>query len=137
MDKLKLFSGRGYYVKENVVIYYTPDMDKTLTWFEATLGWYGKVIDRDENGMGSYGFVADMPQEMVMTGAVPFKGIHLWPGEPVQKTLTLIQVKGVEVLHRTVKQSGWEQISEVHQTGASPQTCHVTTVDGCVLTFFE
>lgn len=137
MDIMDRFNARGYFVRENVFIYYTEDMDQTLQWFEDVLGWYGKVIDRLEDGTGTYGFVTDMPHELAMAQAIPFKGIHLWNGEPVEKTVALIQVSDIEKLHGYVKKQGWNQIGEIHSTGASPKTCDVTTIDNCVLSFFQ
>lgn len=127
-------SKRGYFIKENAPIYYTKDMDKTLQWFQEILGWYGRIIDRNGDGIGVYGFVSDTPQDQQ---AVPFQGIHLWYGEPILKTLALIQVQGIHSLCSYAKQNGWNQMSDIHETGASPETCDITTLDGSTLMFFE
>jgi AraC family transcriptional regulator len=55
--KMSKFSERGYVVRENGPVYFTKDMDKTVKWFEAVLGWYGDVIARDNAGNGDYGCV--------------------------------------------------------------------------------
>lgn len=128
---------RDHTVKENVAVYYSKDMDKTLAWFMDTLGWDGRIIDRDENGCGTYGFVSDAPQEPVASQSVPFCGFHLWAGEPLERTVALIQVGSVDALFSRVKQNGYTQISDIHATGASPKTCVVTTPDGSDLWFFE
>ena len=51
------FSEKGYHVKENAPVYFTMDMDKTAKWFEDTLGWYSKIVERNEDGHGCYGVV--------------------------------------------------------------------------------
>lgn len=135
MEKLEKFSDRGYFVKENVLVYYTNNMDKSLKWFEDILGWYGRVIDRNENGDGVYGFASDMPQEI--SQAVPFKGIHMWYGDPIKRTIALINVHDINSLHKYVKQNGWNQISDIYESGASPKTCDITTLDGSILMLFE
>lgn len=137
MDKLAQFAARGFYIKENVFIYYTQDMDKTLKWFQDTLGWYGRVIDRDASGQGTYGFLTDVPEEITQSFVVDFKGIHLWPGEPSTQTLALIQISDVSALREHVLRQGWTQVSDIHATGASGKTCELTTVDGSRLWFFE
>jgi len=128
---------REYFVKENVWIYYTPDMDQTLRWFEQVLGWNGKIFDRDDQGRGTYGFVSDIPSELIISGAVPFKGVHFWQGESIKQTVALIQVSNVDALYHFVTKNGWKQIGEIYKTGASPKTCNVKTIDGSILSFFE
>lgn len=135
--RMSKFIDRSYYVKESVPIYYTKDMDKTVKWFKDILGWYGDIIDRNDDGVGVYGFVSDMPKEQVASRAVPFYGFHMWHGESLNKTLALIQVQGINSLYKYVKKNGWSQISDIHETACSPKTCNISTPDGSVLTFFE
>ncbi len=128
--------GKGFAVKENVAVYYTKDMDRAVKWFQDVIGWHGKVIDRNEKGEGVYGFVADSPQEQIMSRAKPFQGFHLWYGDPSDKTIALVQVQGIESFHRSVKRNGWDRISGIHPSGASSQTCDITTPDGSTLMVF-
>lgn len=128
---------RGYCVKENGPIYYTKDMDRALKWFQDTLGWYGRIIDRREDGTGDYGFVADLPEEIVVSHTVPFQGIHMWYGEPLNKTFALIQVEGLDSLYKYVRQNGWDQISDIQNPGWCSGICSITTPDGAVITFYE
>ena len=46
------FSEKGYFVKENAPVYLTEDMSKTVKWFEEIMGWYGNVVENDEQGNG-------------------------------------------------------------------------------------
>lgn len=46
------FSEKGYFVKENAPIYFTPHMDRTAKWFEDVLGWYSNIVERDSQGRG-------------------------------------------------------------------------------------
>lgn len=131
------FSERGYVVKETGAVYYTQDMDKTLKWFKEVLGWYGQIDARDENGMGTYGCVNNIPIEIEVLHIAPFTGIHMFKGEPLLMMVGFMLVQGVEQLHKYVKNSGWKQITEVITEPWGGKTCEVTTIDGSILKFFE
>lgn len=84
MDKLEKYKNREYSVIETEMIYYSPDMEKTVKWFEDILGWYGNVLDRNEQGIGVYGFVSDLPQEIMCT----WRRDALWRNQyPFRKTM--------------------------------------------------
>lgn len=38
MDKLENYKNRGYFILEIEMIYYSPDMDKTVKWFNVLKG---------------------------------------------------------------------------------------------------
>lgn len=137
MDSIEKFVDRNYFIKENVFVYHTNDMDKTVQWFEEILGWYGEVMDRDNEGFETYGYTGDIPPEFCKAQAVPFKGIHFWRGEPVEKVLAIINVNDIKTMHNYVKKNGWDKISDIEETGASPKTCFFTTIDGSILMFTE
>ena len=69
---------RGYAVKENGPVYYTLDMDKTAKWFEATLGWYAAIDQRNDNGEGTYGCILPFPFEVSTMTLTPFNGFHMF-----------------------------------------------------------
>lgn len=131
------FSKRGYVVKETGAVYYTPDMDKTLKWFKEVLGWYGQIEARDENNVGTYGCVNNIPIEIEELHIARFTGIHMFNGESLQKIVGFMLVQGIEQLYSFVKKSGWNQITEVTVEPWGGKTCLVTTIDGSVLKFFE
>ena len=131
------FSKRGYVVKETGAVYYTPDMDKTLKWFKEVLGWYGQIEARDENNIGTYGCVNNIPIEIEELHIAPFTGIHMFNGESLQKIVGFMLVQGIEQLYSFVKKSGWNQITEVTVEPWGGKTYLVTTIDGSVLKFFE
>lgn len=131
------FSKRGYVVKETGAVYYTQDMDKTLNWFKEVLGWYGQIEARDENNNGTYGCVNNIPIEIEALHIAPFTGIHMFKGEPLKMMVGFMLVQGVEQLYDYVKKSGWNQITEVVMEPWGSKSCEVTTVDGCILKFFE
>ena len=134
---MKKFRDRGYVVKENGPVYYTTDMDKTVKWFEDILGWYSEIDERNENGIGAYGCVYNIPTEIENLHIAPFTGIHLFYGEPKNGMVAFMLVQGIEKLYEYVKNNGWEQITEVKQEPWGGKTCSVTTPDGCILRFFE
>ena len=131
------FSKRGYVVKETGAIYYTQDMDKTLKWFKDILGWYGQIDARDEDSVGSYGCVTNIPIEIEELHIAPFTGIHMFKGDPLPMMVAFMLVQGVEQLYEFVKMNGWNQITEAITEPWGGKTCEVTTIDGSILKFFE
>lgn len=147
LDLLKKISGgkmimndlqkRGYLVKETGAVYYSMDMDKTLAWFTDVLGWYGQIDARDENNVGMYGCVNNIPIEFESLGLAPFTGIHLFHGESDQRMIGFMKVEGVEKLHDYVISRGWSELGDVVSEPWGSKSCVVTTIDGSQLKFFE
>ncbi len=135
--KMKRFSERGYVVRENGAVYFTEDMDATVKWFEEVLGWYGDVAKRDESGKGEYGCVYDYPSEVAVAHLTPFRGFHLFRGEPQKSVAGFIMVEGLDSFYRLVKEKGWEHITDIESQLWGARECAVTTPDGCILRFFE
>lgn len=136
-EMMKGLQQRGYTVKENGPVYYTEDMDATAKWFEEVLGWYVNIDARDEDGKGSYGCALPIPGELVNLKIANFIGIHLFRGEPAKRTVTFMQVEGVEKLIAYVKSNGWTQVTGVTVQPWGGKECSVTTLDGSVMRFFE
>ena len=130
-NDMQNFSERGYYVKENAPVYFTPDIEKTSAWFRDILGWYGDIC-----GEG-YGCVFDYPGELIVAGLTPFRGIHLFHGEPSIGVVGFINVQGLEKLRQMVIDNGWNQISDITPQHWGANECSVTTIDGSILRFFE
>lgn len=137
MDDMTRFGKRGYYVKENAPIYFTMDMDKTCKWFQDVLGWYGDVCGRDDNNNPTYGCVFDYPGELIVANLTPFRGIHLFHGESCKGVVGFVNIQGLDKFHQFVKDNGWNQISDIYEQPWGAKECHVTTIDGSVLRFFE
>ena len=147
IDLLKNISGgkivmkdlqkRGYLVKETGAVYYSMDMDKTLAWFTDVLGWYGQIDARDENNVGMYGCVNNIPIEFESLGLAPFTGIHMFHGETEKRMVGFMKVEGIEKLHDFVLSKGWKEIGDVVEEPWGAKSCVVTTIDGCQLKFFE
>ncbi|WP_058301001.1 helix-turn-helix domain-containing protein [Gorillibacterium timonense] len=135
--KMSSYSERGYVIRENGPVYFTRDMDKTLEWFQNTLGWYGDIVARDSAGRGDYGCVFDYPSEIAVAHITPFRGFHLFTGEPVKGVVGFLMVEGIDTLHSLVKNSGWNQISDIEPQPWGARECSVTTPDGSILRFFE
>jgi len=136
-NDLQSYGKRGYYVKENAPVYFTPDMDKTCEWFRDILGWYGDIASRSGDGTAEYGCVFDYPGELIVSGLTPFRGIHLFRGEASRGVVGFIMVQGLEEFRRFVLANGWEQISQIEAQPWGANECFITTIDGCVLRFFE
>jgi len=131
---MQTYGERGYYVKENAPVYHTPDMEKTSAWFRDVLGWYGGVV---VESAGQYGCVFDYPGELIVSGLTPFRGIHLFTGEPSKGVIGFIHVQGLEQFRKFVLANGWSQITEIEPQHWGANECQVTTIDGSILRFFE
>ncbi len=136
-NDMQSYSERGYYVKENAPVYFTPDMEKTCAWFREVLGWYGDISGRSEDGTAEYGCVFDYPGELIGSGLTPFRGIHLFRGEASKGVVGFIMVQGLEKFRRFVLENGWREITEIEPQSWGVRECRVTTVDGCVIRVFE
>lgn len=131
------FVKRDYVVRENGPVYLTRDMDKTVAWFENVLGWYGDVVERGANGQGNYGCITDYPGEIAAAHLTPFRGFHLFHGEPRKGVAGFIMVEGLDNLLAYIRANGWTQVSDISTQPWGARECSVTTVDGCVIRFFE
>lgn len=137
MDRLKVFSDRGYVVKETAPVYYTQDMDKTAKWFEEMLGWDYEIDERNNEGKGVYGCVYDLPKAFENLHIEPFTGIHMFYGEPKGGVVAFMKVQGIEALHKYVTNKGYNDISKVQEQPWGAKMCTVITPDGYDLQFFE
>jgi len=137
MDGLKIFSDRGYVVKETGNVYFTMNMDETVKWFEEILGWYYEIDERNAENKGTYGCVYDLPREFENLHIAPFTGIHLFYGEPKKGLVAFIKVKGIENLYKYVKEKGWKGITEIKVQPWGSKMCTINTPDGYEMSFFE
>lgn len=131
------FSEKGYHVRENAPVYFTKDMDATVKWFEDVLGWYSNIVERNESGEGCYGVVFEILPEVELAQLAPFTGIHLFYGEPEARTVSFMQVRGIEKMHDYVISKGWDNITEVATQPWGGKTCSLTTIDGYTINIFE
>ena len=133
-NDMQAYSERGYYVKENAPVYFTPDMERTSAWFRDVLGWYGGVV---VESAGQYGCVFDYPGELIVSGLTPFRGIHMFIGEPSKSVVGFIHLQGLTQFRKFVLANGWNQITEIEPQPWGANECQVTTIDGSILRFFE
>ena len=131
------FSKRGYVVKETGPVYYTKNMDKTVAWFENTLGWYYEIDERDSDGNGQYICVFDLPKEFETLHIAPFTGIHMFYGEPKGGVVAFMKVQGLEALYSFIVNSGWQDVTDIEEQPWGAKMCRITTPDGYILQFFE
>lgn len=136
-NDMQAYSERGYYVKENAPVYFTPDLEKTCAWFRDVLGWYGGIAGRNNEGTAEYGCVFDYPGELIVSGLTPFRGIHLFKGEASKGIVGFIMVQGLEKFRQFVLRNGWQKISEIESQHWGANECSVTTIDGCIIRVFE
>lgn len=131
------FEEKGYFVKENAPIYFTPDMDKTAEWFEKAMGWYSNIVERDVHGSGTYGVVFDMLPEIESTHLAPFTGFQLFYGTPENRVLSFMQVQNIKKMREYILSNGWENITEITAQPWGGKTCSLTTLDGYMINVFE
>ncbi len=136
-NRMETYSRRGYYVKENAPVYFTNDIAKTCEWFQNVLGWYGDIVQDERGNTISYSCVFDYPGELIVSGLTPFRGIHIFKGEPVKGVVCFIMVQGLERLRDCVLASGWQKVTEIEPQPWGANECRVTTLDGSILRFFE
>jgi len=86
---------------------------------------------------GGCQYEKDYPGELIVSGLTPFRGIHLFKGEPVKGAVGFIMVQGLETLHKMVKYKGWTQITDIELQPWGARECRITTIDGSILRFFE
>ena len=55
----------------------------------------------------------DCPDEIAISQAIPFRGFHLFAGEPSNGVVGFLLIKGIDALHALVERNGWTRISEV------------------------
>jgi len=133
-NDMQAYSERGYYVKENAPLYFTHNIEKTSAWFRDVLGWYGGVVTESE---GEYGCVFDYPGELIVSGLMPFRGIHLFVGDPSKGVVGFIAIQGLEAFRKFVMENGWDEITDIELKPWGAKECQVTTIDGNKLRFFE
>lgn len=131
------FHDKGYFVRENAPIYFTPDMNKTAEWFEKVLGWYSNIVEKDDSGNGTYGVVFDMLPEIESTHLAPFTGFQLFYGTPESRVISFMQVQNIRKMHEYVISNGWEKITEIAEQPWGGKTCSLTTLDGYTINIFE
>ena len=82
-------------------------MDSTVKWFKEVLGWYGQIEERDDNNMGLYGCINNIPIEIEALHIAPFTGIHMFQGEPLKMVVGFMLVQGDKQLYRFVKKNAF------------------------------
>lgn len=61
----------------------------------------------------------------------------MFKGEPARGVVGFVRIKGLKNLYKLVKDNGWNQITDIEKQDWGALECRVTTIDGCVLRFFE
>ncbi len=74
---------------------------------------------------------------MIVTNLTPFRGIHIFNGEPSKGVVGFINIQGLNVFHQFVKDNGWSQITDIYEQSWGAKECSVTTIDGSIIRFFE
>ena len=127
------YEARGYVVLENGPVYYARDIDKTIEWFENTLGWYGTIDARDEKGDAIFAGIVPIPNEVTEAEHLTYIGFSLFRGEPSDRVVGFITVDDAKKAYDYVVASGWEKHSEIVEQPWGGKEFEVTTIDGSKL----
>lgn len=139
-DALRKCSIDGYIVSRVDVMLKTPDVDKTLEWYEKTLGWKGHRGTITEDGVCCYGCVTLDEKEPIVSGTREFNGFHISLGEKCGNEcgiLPMVTIDGLEKLHKRIKKSGWKEVSEISDEDWGSRTISVKDINGYKITFME
>lgn len=128
---------RGYLVGQIGPVYLTNNMKQTVKWFEKVLGWYANIESTDAGNNPLYGSAMPFNGDMVPLSGSTFNGLFLLPGEPVPSIIGMAGVKDIDKLYAFVRKNGWNKITEVTTQSLGVKSCSLTTIDGCILIFFE
>ena len=110
----------------------TPD-DGIIEWFENTLGWYGTVDAREENGDAIFAGIVPIPNEVTEAEHLTYIGFSLFRGEPSDRVVGFITVDDAKKAYDYVVASGWEKHSEIVEQPWGGKEFEVTTIDGSKL----
>lgn len=129
LEMYRAFLGRpevgGHYVLGNEAIYYTPDMDATMAWFEKVFGWKGVVDVRDANGKGSYGYVTMGETYLQMMRGAPLP------------LAAFMKVWGIRGLRELALRHGCDGVTGIEDTDWGAKLFSLKSCDGCELRFFQ
>ena len=139
-DALKKCSIDGYIVNRVDVMLKTSDVDKTLEWYEKTLGWKGHRGTIMEDGVCCYGCVTLDEKGPIVSGTREFNGFHISLGGQRGHEcgiLPMATVEGLEKLLSRIKKSGWKNVSEIKNEEWGSKTITVKDFNGYEITFME
>jgi len=137
---LKKHSLNGYIVNDVAVMLSAGSVEKTLAWYEKTLGWKGHRGMFAEDGTCCYGCVTLDDREPITSGTRGFHGFHITHGAAPERSrgiLPIITVDGLDRLEKVVKKSGWEKHSGIIDEDWGSRSLTVTDVNGYELKFIE
>lgn len=127
------YEARGYQVLENGPIYYSLDVDKTIEWFENTLGWYGTVDARDENGTPIFAGIAPTPNQITEAKGLTYIGYNVFTGDPSKRVVGYFTVDDAQRAFEFVVKSGWSEYTDIVEQPWGGKEFTVTTIDGSIL----
>jgi predicted enzyme related to lactoylglutathione lyase len=125
----------GYFIRNNSAIYYTPDIEATMAWFEKVLGWAGIIDARDETGKGVYGLILPHENAALPNNNGPY--MQMMKGELVKPVAAMMQVWGVDSLRQRAVDNGGTQVTPVNKTDWGARLFDMTTCDSTILRFYE
>ena len=125
----------GHFVLENAAIYYSKNMEATISWFEKTLGWQGVIEARDESGNGTYGLIVPHIKANTPGNRKPY--LQLMKGEPSKSVVAFIKVWGLVNLRQKAIDSGWTNLTSIEKQLWGAHLFVMTTCDESLIQFYE
>ncbi|MGC6769717.1 hypothetical protein ACYSNR_15395 [Enterococcus sp. LJL128] len=120
------------------LVYYSPDIEKTLAWFDDILGWLTQVDRRDDNNQAVHGIAYTVPLQYFSNKFSSNIKIHIFSGEPAKGVISFIPTTKLEKLvafANRKKDCGCH--CAVNQSEDGTLYTHLKTIDGSVLTFYQ
>ena len=78
-----------------------------------------------------------MLPEVELAQLAHFTGYQMFYGEPGERVISFMQVKGIEKLYEYIISKGWDKITEIVVQPWGGKTCSLTTIDGYIINIFE
>lgn len=119
-------------------VYYSNDIEKTLSWFSTTLGWLTRIELKDDDQTIVYASAYTVPYQQFISPAdmQPKIKVHILQGTPRKDMISIIPTTKLEKLVALANKNSKEKIS-IQKAYNGNLYANLTTIDGSILTFYQ
>lgn len=119
-------------------VYYSNDIEKTLSWFSTTLGWLTRIELKDDDQTIVYASAYTVPYQQFISPADMQRKIkvHILQGTPRKDMVSIIPTTKLEKLVALANKNSKEKIS-IQKAYNGNLYANLTTIDGSILTFYQ
>ena len=134
----------GGFIDSVEPIVYVPSMIDTFIWYKKYLGWGWdgddciETLQKDVDKW-HHGIIRPYFSEKEHSSYQNFKGLHIRPGKPDAgyNCNLFVFVSGVQDLYASIKEKGWDKITEISKYGWGTKGFCLTDLNGLTLEFCE